>query len=96
MWGQFSELAKYEKKISDADRFGGIKYAPAEYVKVRRFGAREVFEQSEKGTAIGFRELYHFPFEVNIGDRVDDKLVKEIQPAKGFNGSVYFWRVWVG
>lgn len=93
MWNNYPDKVSYEKKTEE-DSFGGGGHGSPKTVYMRLVSGRSVSKVNDNVESIEKGLMYHSPFEVFEGDKINGRTVVEKPiPSRGPIGNkIEFWR----
>lgn len=90
MFDNYYDEVDYLEKEENLDRAGNIVYKPSTRLKVRLVGGGAKLILNGDGTSTKYTKEYHIPQMVNEGDKIDGRLVVNVQPNKDIFGTFHF------
>lgn len=94
MFDNFYDNATYESWKAK-DKFGNEGYNPSITIKVRRVGGSDKTVVGASEQSVKYDRKYHVPKEIAIknNDKLDGKIVMDVRPSRGIDGTLHFWIV---
>lgn len=90
MWNDYYDKVEYLEKEDKLDKSGNIVYKSPRTIDVRYVGGGEKYIVSKDGTSTKYTKEYHVPFMIKEGDKLDDKLVVNVEPSRDVFGNFHF------
>ena len=90
MWDNYYDKVEYIEKSEKLDNFGNIVYLPSRVIDVRYVSGGEKFIIGKDDTSTKYTKEYHVPFLVKEGDKIDGKLVVQVEPNRDVFGNFHF------
>ena len=90
MWDNYYDKVMYKEKQEKLDSFGNIVYKEARQISVREVSGGIDFEATNNSLKTKYSKEYHIPFEVKEGDKIDNKLVVNVEPSRDIFGNLHF------
>ena len=90
MWDNYYDKVMYKEKQEKLDSFGNIVYKEARQIDVREVSGGIDFEATNSSIKTKYSKEYHIPFEVKEGDKIDNKLVVNVEPSRDIFGNLHF------
>ena len=90
MWDNYYDKVSYEQKTTELDSAGYDLYLPPRIIDVRYVAGGNQFDINSEDTGLKYTKKYHIPFMVNEGDKIDNRLVVEVEPSRDVFGNLHY------
>lgn len=92
MFDNYYDLVEYKEAVGK-NEFGNIEYHQPEMRYTRYVKGLDVISVEGEKTIVRYKRVYHCPFEVKEGDKIDNHLVTDVRPSRDISGHIHFWIV---
>lgn len=92
MFDRYYDTVEYEA-AGGSDKSGNPIYQMPKQVNVRFVKGGEVQTVAGDRIITQYKRVYHTPFEVKQGDKLDGHLVTDVKPSRDISGQIYFYIV---
>ena len=89
MWDNYYDEVVYKEKLGK-DSGNNIIYAAPRTIQVRNVSGGKEYQIKKEETIIRYTKEYQIPFMINEGDRIDDRLVLNVEASKDVFGKFHF------
>lgn len=83
------------EKFKGADKFGGETYEEPVERLARFVKGKDTYSVDSETKGVTYKRIYHVPFEIKEKDKIDGRLVVEVQPIRDILGKFMFFKVGV-
>lgn len=90
MWNNYYDSVEYTEQSNKLDKSGSIVYNEPRTIKVRNVSGGESYITKEDGNSIKYTKEYQIPFMIKEGDKIDGRLVVNVEPSKDVFGTFHF------
>ena len=90
MWDNYYDKVEYLEKEDKPDKSGNIVYKTPRIINVRYVGGGERFIISKDDTSTKYSKVYHIPFMIKEGDKIDNNLVVSVDASRDVFGNFHF------
>ena len=90
MWNNYYDEVEYIEKSEELDKTGSIVYKSPRNIKARQVSGGESYVNKDDSTSIKYTKEYQIPFMVNEGDKLDGRLVINVEASKDVFGNFHF------
>lgn len=92
MFNNYYDSVKYKPLVGEGVTGDNV-YGDEVLVRCRLVDGGKELGYSEDKITVKVSSEYQVPFQVNIGDMLDGKIVESVVPSKDVFGKVQFWVV---
>lgn len=89
MWDNYYDEVSYSEKIG-IDAGGNIQYASPRNIKVRCVSGGQEYVIHREETSVKYTKEYQIPFMIKEGDKIDNRLVLDVEASKDVFGRFHF------